>query len=52
MASGLGYFTELIEQGVKETCASGILAGYPVTDLIVTLVDGSHHEIDSHEMAF
>ena len=52
MASGLGYFTESIEQGVKETCASGILAGYPVTDLIVTLVDGSHHEIDSHEMAF
>jgi elongation factor G len=41
-----------IEQGVKETCESGILAGYPVIDLKVTLVDGSYHEVDSNEMAF
>ena len=31
---------------------SGILAGYPVTDFIVTLVDGSYHEVDSSELAF
>jgi elongation factor G len=41
-----------IEQGVKETCESGILAGYPVIDLKITLIDGSYHEVDSNEMAF
>jgi elongation factor G len=41
-----------IEQGIKETCESGILAGYPVIDLKVTLIDGSYHEVDSNEMAF
>jgi elongation factor G len=41
-----------IEQGIKETCESGILAGYPVIDLKVTLVDGSYHDVDSSEMAF
>lgn len=40
------------EQGMKEKCESGILAGYPVIDLKVTLVDGSFHEVDSSEMAF
>jgi elongation factor G len=45
-------YAESIEQGVRETCASSILAGYPVTDIIVTLVDGSYHAVDSHEMAF
>jgi elongation factor G len=40
------------EQGMKEACESGILAGYPVIDLKVTLVDGSYHEVDSSEMAF
>lgn len=40
------------EQGMKETCESGILAGYPVIDLKVTLVDGSYHDVDSSEMAF
>ncbi|HEY9638164.1 MAG TPA: elongation factor G [Coleofasciculaceae cyanobacterium] len=40
------------EQGMKEKCESGILAGYPVIDLKVTLVDGSYHEVDSSEMAF
>jgi elongation factor G len=40
------------EQGMKETCESGILAGYPVIDLKATLVDGSFHEVDSSEMAF
>ncbi|BFM41034.1 elongation factor G [Synechocystis sp. LKSZ1] len=40
------------EQGMKEACASGILAGYPVIDLRATLVDGSYHDVDSSEMAF
>jgi len=41
-----------VEQGIKETCESGILAGYPVIDVKATLVDGSYHEVDSSEMAF
>ena len=41
-----------IEQGMREAAESGILAGYPVTDFKVTLVDGSYHEVDSSEMAF
>ncbi|NJN20746.1 MAG: elongation factor G [Leptolyngbya sp. RL_3_1] len=40
------------ELGMKEACESGILAGYPVIDLKVTLVDGSYHDVDSSEMAF
>ncbi|MEM8777449.1 MAG: elongation factor G [Cyanobacteria bacterium P01_G01_bin.49] len=40
------------EQGMKEACESGIIAGYPVIDLRVTLVDGSYHDVDSSEMAF
>ncbi|MBE9043068.1 elongation factor G [Pleurocapsales cyanobacterium LEGE 10410] len=41
-----------IEQGVKQTCESGILSGYPLIDIKVSLVDGSYHEVDSNEMAF
>jgi elongation factor G len=40
------------EQGMKEACESGILAGYPVIDLKATMIDGSFHEVDSSEMAF
>jgi elongation factor G len=40
------------EQGMKEACESGIIAGYPVIDVKVTLVDGSYHDVDSSEMAF
>lgn len=40
------------EQGMKEACESGILAGYPLIDVKATLVDGSYHEVDSSEMAF
>ncbi|MGI0487962.1 elongation factor G [Pantanalinema rosaneae CENA516] len=40
------------EQGMREACESGILAGYPVIDVKATLVDGSYHEVDSSEMAF
>jgi elongation factor G len=41
-----------VDQGVQEATASGILAGYPMVDLRVVLVDGSYHEVDSSEMAF
>ncbi len=41
-----------IDAGIREAMQSGILAGYPVIDLRVTLVDGSYHEVDSSEMAF
>ncbi|MGB3492370.1 MAG: elongation factor G [Elainellaceae cyanobacterium] len=40
------------EEGMKEACESGILAGYPVIDLKATLVDGSYHDVDSSEIAF
>jgi elongation factor G len=40
------------ERGIKEALESGILAGYPVVDVRVELVDGSYHEVDSSEMAF
>jgi elongation factor G len=38
--------------GMRETCESGIIAGYPLIDLKVALIDGSFHEVDSSEMAF
>ena len=41
-----------VQKGVMEAAESGVLAGYPVTDLKVTLYDGSFHEVDSNEMAF
>ncbi|MEO0967675.1 MAG: elongation factor G [Cyanobacteria bacterium J06639_18] len=41
-----------VEQGMKETCESGILAGYPLIDVKATLTDGSYHDVDSSEMAF
>jgi elongation factor G len=41
-----------IEKGFREACEGGILAGYPVVDLKITLFDGSFHEVDSSEMAF
>ncbi|TVS01634.1 MAG: elongation factor G [Cyanobium sp. PLM2.Bin73] len=40
------------ENGMKETCESGVLAGYPMIDVKVTMVDGSYHDVDSSEMAF
>jgi elongation factor G len=45
-------FITPIEKGVKEAAENGVLAGYPVVDLKVTLFDGSFHEVDSSEMAF
>ena len=41
-----------VEAGVKEAMERGVLAGYPVVDVKVTLFDGSYHEVDSSEMAF
>jgi elongation factor G len=41
-----------VEKGVKEAAEAGVLAGYPVVDVKVTLLDGSFHEVDSNEMAF
>jgi len=41
-----------IEKGVAEAAEGGVIAGYPVVDVKVTLIDGSYHEVDSSEMAF
>jgi len=45
------YF-KAVERGVREAAEGGVLAGYPVVDVKVRLVDGSYHEVDSSEMAF
>ena len=41
-----------VDQGIRETLATGIYAGFPVVDVKVTLFDGSYHDVDSSEMAF
>ena len=41
-----------VDKGIKEALETGVLAGYPVQDVKVTLYDGSYHEVDSSEMAF
>jgi len=41
-----------IEKGVKESAETGVIAGYPMVDIKVTLYDGSYHEVDSSDMAF
>jgi elongation factor G len=41
-----------VEQGIRDALDSGVLAGYPIIDLKVELVDGSYHDVDSSEMAF
>lgn len=41
-----------VEKGVMEAMERGVLAGYPMVDIKVTLIDGSYHEVDSSEMAF
>ncbi len=41
-----------VEAGIKDAMESGVLAGYPIIDLSVELIDGSYHDVDSSEMAF
>ncbi len=45
-------FISPIEKGIKEALDKGVVAGFPMTDIEVTLYDGSYHEVDSSEMAF
>lgn len=45
-------FIPAVEKGVREAMESGVLAGYPVVDVKISLVDGSYHEVDSSEIAF
>jgi elongation factor G len=45
-------FIPSVKKGVFDAAKSGVLAGYPVTDIAIILVDGSYHDVDSSEMAF
>jgi elongation factor G len=45
-------YVPAVEAGVREALDNGIVAGYPMVDIKVSLVDGSYHEVDSNEMAF
>ena len=45
-------YISAVEKGVREATEGGVVGGYPVTDIAVTLYDGSYHEVDSSEMAF
>ena len=45
-------YISAVEKGIKEALEDGVLAGYPVVDVKVTLYDGSYHDVDSSEMAF
>jgi elongation factor G len=45
-------YVPAVDKGIKEACETGVIAGYPVVDVKVTLFDGSYHDVDSNEMAF
>ena len=45
-------FISSVETGIRNAARSGILAGYPVVNVLIELVDGSHHEVDSSQVAF
>ncbi len=45
-------FIPAVDKGIKEAVETGVIAGYPVVDVKVTLFDGSYHDVDSNEMAF
>ena len=45
-------YIKSVEDGIRDAMTTGVLAGYPIEDVIVSLYDGSYHEVDSSEMAF
>ncbi|HET6443467.1 MAG TPA: elongation factor G [candidate division Zixibacteria bacterium] len=45
-------FMKPVQDGIREAMESGVLAGYPMVDIKVTVIDGSYHEVDSSELAF
>jgi elongation factor G len=45
-------YVPAVDKGIREACDTGVIAGYPVVDVKVTLFDGSYHDVDSNEMAF
>jgi elongation factor G len=45
-------YVPAVDKGIKEAVETGVIAGYPVVDVKVTLIDGSYHDVDSNEMAF
>jgi len=45
-------YVSAVEKGVMDSLTTGVVAGYPIVDVKVTLIDGSYHEVDSNEMAF
>ena len=45
-------FIPAVDKGIKEAVETGVIAGYPMVDVKVTLFDGSYHDVDSNEMAF
>jgi elongation factor G len=47
-----GEYIKPVSQGIEEAMNNGVIAGYPVVDIIAELYDGSYHEVDSNEMAF
>lgn len=47
-----GQFMGAVEKGIREALAHGVVAGYPVEDVRVTVLDGKHHSVDSKEIAF
>ncbi|MCC6477019.1 elongation factor G [bacterium] len=47
-----GKFVPAVDKGIQETTVRGVIAGYPVVDVKVTLFDGKYHDVDSSELAF
>ncbi|HEV2686663.1 MAG TPA: elongation factor G, partial [Actinomycetota bacterium] len=45
-------YVPAVDKGIKEAVETGVIAGYPVVDVKVTLIDGSYHDVDSNEMTF
>ena len=45
-------YVPAVDKGIKEAVETGVIAGYPIVDVKVTLIDGSYHDVDSNEMAF